>query len=127
VDLPIEIRGQTHGDYACKFPGYCYKKPVPRELTIQSLHPERVSPYREWPQWKVPIRPTGLDYIELLDYSINIGAPDDAGVCDIQVWLLPNVYTIEAYPVIVYSFRVASAVAGLREVQDEALRRAFSG
>lgn len=119
------IRGTIRAEAMRRRLEHAYLVPERSELTLRSLYPERVFPYREWPQDVLPPQPEPVRTVTLVDYEVRISAPDSQECCSVEVWAVPNKCDMWNMP-----RRMATATARYpvpMGVVDAITRRAFRG
>lgn len=122
----MEQQGIVHGEYAKKYHGYTYRKPIFPEVDIFVLDPYRINPTTEYPRIVDKPSATELKTIELADYLITVSPRQSDMWHEVKVFMMPNKYTQAKEKKIVCEFEVANAYVLTDLIFDEALKRAFN-
>ena len=83
--------GTLRGEYARKYPGWHYRKPVRDTRVIDYETMMRVYPDREYPRYTDPPDQPVLRTTDCADYLIMLR--EDHPMDELCLWLQPNQYT----------------------------------
>jgi hypothetical protein len=117
--------GKVTGAAARKYPGYCWREPVYRPLTLRDVDPNRLDPLHEYPRDTALYLPDTAT-VDLCAYEFRIGATELDGLAPATLTLLPGQYTQAKDKSVVWRARVSLGGAFWRRYLDEALDEAFS-
>jgi len=121
----MEFVGKVQGEYARRFPEFCYRRPVMRPLEPE--HPP-LSVLSEYPRFIRPVAAHAhIPVLELADYTVIVGEMDDSCMSVVQLWMKPNGYTLAKAPRIKCEFKASHAFTMRHKLHDLALSRVFGG
>ena len=121
----MEFNGRVQGAAARKYAGFSYRVPVFADVTMRQLDPERLTYADEYPRSVNPPSSPSLQTVELANYVVKFGSTGSDGMCSVQVWLMPNKFTLAKAALMVCELQVANGFVLRHEYCDDALRRAF--
>lgn len=121
----MKYKGTVHGKAALKYPDFVYVVPVKQHVDIWSLDPERFNAHDPYPRSTNPPGLIPLQTQELVDYEVKSSSIENNGKCNIQVWLLPNEYTLSNNTRLVFEFEVRLDMVYNKDVYDYAVEHCF--
>jgi hypothetical protein len=115
------LTGTLQGQYARRFPDFCYRKVIIEKVTPQSFDPYRLNWMNEFPRWSSPITPQNMQYDEFVDYSIVSELDYISGMQEVTMNLLPSQYRSSKKSVTIYKILVHYSIQ-LKEIEDYILK-----